>query len=91
MMRLPILHHSAQVRQIPGKVLFSSSAEINSVCKLKAAERLFLLLKLSTPEPPPTQANKGRGRSRYNVCHIYSKHSQDAEWYLCLIQTALGI
>lgn len=51
------------VRQIPGKVLFSSSAEVSKVCELKAAERLFLLLKLSTPEPLPTQANKAKAAS----------------------------
>lgn len=50
------------MRLIPGKVLFSSSAEISEVCELKAAERLFLLLKLSPPEPLPTHANKGRTR-----------------------------
>ncbi|XP_013873027.1 THUMP domain-containing protein 2 [Austrofundulus limnaeus] len=37
------------VRQIPGKVLFSSSATIDRVCSLKAAERLFLLLKEDSP------------------------------------------
>ncbi|XP_032409833.1 THUMP domain-containing protein 2 [Xiphophorus hellerii] len=41
---------SAQdVYQIPGKVLFSSSATIHRVCDLKAAERLFLLLKQDSP------------------------------------------
>ncbi|XP_043992219.1 THUMP domain-containing protein 2 isoform X2 [Gambusia affinis] len=41
---------SAQdVYQIPGKVLFSSSAAIYRVCDLKAAERLFLLLKQDSP------------------------------------------
>uniref|UniRef100_A0A3Q3W0P0 Ribosomal RNA large subunit methyltransferase K/L-like methyltransferase domain-containing protein n=1 Tax=Mola mola TaxID=94237 RepID=A0A3Q3W0P0_MOLML len=37
------------VCQIAGKVLFSSSAEISRVCQLKAAERLFLLLKQDSP------------------------------------------
>lgn len=63
-LELMIFHEPAQVRQIPGKVLFSSSAEISKVCELKAAERLFLLLKLSTPEPLLTKANKGRVQSQ---------------------------
>uniref|UniRef100_A0A3B4FT40 THUMP domain containing 2 n=1 Tax=Pundamilia nyererei TaxID=303518 RepID=A0A3B4FT40_9CICH len=37
------------VCQIPGKVLFSSSAKINRVSNLKGAERLFLLLKQDSP------------------------------------------
>ncbi|KAI3362778.1 hypothetical protein L3Q82_001833 [Scortum barcoo] len=37
------------VCQMPGKVLFSSSARINRVSELKAAERLFLLLKQDAP------------------------------------------
>ncbi|KAL7383927.1 hypothetical protein ABVT39_020811 [Epinephelus coioides] len=37
------------VCQMPGKVLFSSSAGINRVSELKAAERLFLLLKQDSP------------------------------------------
>ncbi|KAM9344641.1 THUMP domain-containing protein 2 [Symphorus nematophorus] len=37
------------VRQMPGKVLFSSSAGIDRVSDLKAAERLFLLLKHDCP------------------------------------------
>ncbi|XP_072246737.1 THUMP domain-containing protein 2 isoform X2 [Leuresthes tenuis] len=37
------------VCQIPGKVLFSSSATINRVSELKAAERLFILLKQDSP------------------------------------------
>lgn len=67
-----MFHYPAQVHQIPGKVLFSSSAEIHNVCELKAAERLFLLLKLSTPEPLPTQANKGRGKSKYNYSSFFN-------------------
>ncbi|KAM3605932.1 uncharacterized protein V6R79_007549 [Siganus canaliculatus] len=35
--------------QMPGKVIFSSSAEINKISELKAAERLFLLLKQDSP------------------------------------------
>ncbi|XP_054456457.1 THUMP domain-containing protein 2 [Anoplopoma fimbria] len=38
-----------QVCQMPGKVLFSSSAGINRVSELKAAERLFLFLKRDSP------------------------------------------
>uniref|UniRef100_A0A3B4Z1N9 Uncharacterized protein n=1 Tax=Stegastes partitus TaxID=144197 RepID=A0A3B4Z1N9_9TELE len=37
------------VCQMPGKVLFSSSARIDKVSDLKAAERLFLLLKDDSP------------------------------------------
>ncbi|XP_070697182.1 THUMP domain-containing protein 2 [Pempheris klunzingeri] len=37
------------VCQVPGKVLFSSSAGINRVRELKAAERLFLLLRQDSP------------------------------------------
>ncbi|XP_030604053.1 THUMP domain-containing protein 2 isoform X2 [Archocentrus centrarchus] len=37
------------VCHIPGKVLFSSSANINRISNLKAAERLFLLLKQDLP------------------------------------------
>ncbi|XP_041803774.1 THUMP domain-containing protein 2 [Chelmon rostratus] len=37
------------VCQMPGKVLFSSSAGIDRVSELKAAERLFLLLKQDSP------------------------------------------
>ncbi|KAM7408384.1 hypothetical protein PAMA_002212 [Pampus argenteus] len=37
------------VYQMPGKVLFSSSAAIVRVSELKAAERLFLLLKQESP------------------------------------------
>lgn len=37
------------VCQMPGKVLFSSSAKIVRVSELKAAERLFLLLKQDSP------------------------------------------
>ncbi|KAF0027712.1 hypothetical protein F2P81_020453 [Scophthalmus maximus] len=37
------------VCQMPGKVLFSSSARIDRVSDLKAAERLFLLLKQDSP------------------------------------------
>ncbi|XP_068597801.1 THUMP domain-containing protein 2 [Brachionichthys hirsutus] len=39
----------ANVRQMAGKVLFSSYADINRVGELKAAERLFLLLKQEAP------------------------------------------
>lgn len=41
------------VCQIPGKVLFSSSAKINRVSNLKGAERLFLLLKQDSPQRQP--------------------------------------
>lgn len=34
---------------MPGKILFSSSARINKISELKAAERLFLLLKQDSP------------------------------------------
>uniref|UniRef100_A0A3B3WYL7 THUMP domain-containing protein n=1 Tax=Poecilia mexicana TaxID=48701 RepID=A0A3B3WYL7_9TELE len=47
------------VYQIPGKVLFSSSATIRRVCDLKAAERLFLLLKQDSPVRLSTHTSPG--------------------------------
>lgn len=38
-----------QVCHMPGKVLFSSSLGMDRVVELKAAERLFLLLKKDSP------------------------------------------
>uniref|UniRef100_A0A3P8RLC2 THUMP domain containing 2 n=1 Tax=Amphiprion percula TaxID=161767 RepID=A0A3P8RLC2_AMPPE len=40
---------AGDVCQMPGKVLFSSSAGIDKISGLKAAERLFLLLKQDSP------------------------------------------
>ncbi|KAM9847457.1 THUMP domain-containing protein 2 [Aulostomus maculatus] len=44
------------VCQLPGKVLFSTSARITRVSELKAAERLFLLLKQDSPVTLPAHA-----------------------------------
>ncbi|XP_017284737.1 THUMP domain-containing protein 2 isoform X2 [Kryptolebias marmoratus] len=51
------------VRQIPGKVLFSSSATIDRVSGLKAAERLFLLLKEDSPFRLPSHSSPGKASS----------------------------
>nr|XP_046257281.1 THUMP domain-containing protein 2 [Scatophagus argus] len=51
------------VCQIPGKVLFSSSAGINRVSKLKAAERLFLLLKQDSPVCLPVHTSRAKAAS----------------------------
>uniref|UniRef100_A0A3B3VFE0 THUMP domain containing 2 n=1 Tax=Poecilia latipinna TaxID=48699 RepID=A0A3B3VFE0_9TELE len=47
------------VDHIPGKVLFSSSETIHRVCDLKAAERLFLLLKQDSPVRLSTHTSPG--------------------------------
>ncbi|XP_047206989.1 THUMP domain-containing protein 2 [Girardinichthys multiradiatus] len=51
------------VHQIPGKVLFSSSATIQRVCDLKAAERLFLLLKQDSPVGMSTHTSPAKTAS----------------------------
>ncbi|KAM4598871.1 THUMP domain-containing protein 2 [Fundulus diaphanus] len=51
------------IYQIPGKVLFSSSAAIHRVCDLKAAERLFLLLKRDSPVRMPTHTSPAKAAS----------------------------
>lgn len=48
-----------QVSRLQGKVIFNSSANINTIIDLKAAERLFLLLKHDTPLKLPTHINQG--------------------------------
>ncbi|KAM3862646.1 THUMP domain-containing protein 2 [Diretmus argenteus] len=48
------------VSQIPGKVLFSSSAGITRVRELKAAERLFLLLRRDSPVLLPAQTSPAK-------------------------------
>uniref|UniRef100_A0A1A7YYI5 THUMP domain containing 2 n=2 Tax=Iconisemion striatum TaxID=60296 RepID=A0A1A7YYI5_9TELE len=48
------------VHQIQGKVLFSSSAVIDRVSRLKAAERLFLLLKQDAPLRLPAHTSPAR-------------------------------
>lgn len=48
-----------QVCQLHGKVLFSSSAAIHRITGLKAAERLFLLLKKDSPLRMPTRCSRG--------------------------------
>uniref|UniRef100_A0A3B3E1G0 THUMP domain containing 2 n=1 Tax=Oryzias melastigma TaxID=30732 RepID=A0A3B3E1G0_ORYME len=47
------------VCQLHGKVLFSSSAAIHRITGLKAAERLFLLLKKDSPLRMPTRCSRG--------------------------------
>uniref|UniRef100_A0A3Q3R9G4 Ribosomal RNA large subunit methyltransferase K/L-like methyltransferase domain-containing protein n=1 Tax=Monopterus albus TaxID=43700 RepID=A0A3Q3R9G4_MONAL len=47
------------VRQIPGKVLFSSPMTIDRVSELKAAERLFLLVKQEPPVRLSAHTNPG--------------------------------
>ncbi|KAK1905339.1 THUMP domain containing protein 2 [Dissostichus eleginoides] len=51
------------VCQISGKVLFSSSAGIDRVSELKAAERLFLLLKKDSPVLLPAHTNQAKASS----------------------------
>uniref|UniRef100_A0A087XKS8 THUMP domain containing 2 n=1 Tax=Poecilia formosa TaxID=48698 RepID=A0A087XKS8_POEFO len=51
------------VYHIPGKVLFSSSATIRRVCDLKAAERLFLLLKQDSPVRLSTHTSPAKAAS----------------------------
>ncbi|XP_069568388.1 THUMP domain-containing protein 2 isoform X1 [Brachyistius frenatus] len=51
------------VCQMPGKVLFSSSATINRVRELKAAERLFLLLKQDSPFRLSAHTNPAKAAS----------------------------
>ncbi|KAF7220270.1 THUMP domain-containing protein 2 [Nothobranchius furzeri] len=48
------------VLQFPGKVLFSSSAMVDRVRSLKAAERLFLLLKQDSPLGLPAHTSPAR-------------------------------
>ncbi|KAG7228488.1 hypothetical protein INR49_007661 [Caranx melampygus] len=52
-----------EVCQMTGKVLFSSSARIDRVIQLKAAERLFLLLKHDSPVQLSTHSNRGKAVS----------------------------
>ncbi|XP_031171965.1 THUMP domain-containing protein 2 [Sander lucioperca] len=51
------------VCQMPGKVLFSSSVGINRVSELKAAERLFLLLKQDLPVQLSANTNPAKAAS----------------------------
>ncbi|KAG7512758.1 THUMP domain-containing protein 2 isoform X1 [Solea senegalensis] len=51
------------VCQMPGKVLFSSTEAIDKIIKLKAAERLFLLLKHDSPVRLPAHASPGKAAS----------------------------
>ncbi|KAM4730510.1 THUMP domain-containing protein 2 [Anableps anableps] len=51
------------VYQIPGKVLFSSSVAVHRVCDLKAAERLFLLLKHNSPVRMSTHTSPAKTAS----------------------------
>ncbi|KAF7655029.1 hypothetical protein LDENG_00061740 [Lucifuga dentata] len=51
------------VCQLPGKVLFSSSAGIDAVRRLKAAERLFLLLRHDSPVTLPAHTSTAKAAS----------------------------
>uniref|UniRef100_UPI003AAF6638 THUMP domain-containing protein 2 n=1 Tax=Centroberyx gerrardi TaxID=166262 RepID=UPI003AAF6638 len=51
------------VCQIPGKVLFSCSAGIHRVRELKAAERLFLLLRRDSPVTLPAHSGPAKAAS----------------------------
>ncbi|XP_041865929.1 THUMP domain-containing protein 2 [Melanotaenia boesemani] len=51
------------VCQIPGKVLFSSPATIEKISGLKAAERLFLLLKQDSPLRPSAHTTPAKAAS----------------------------
>lgn len=51
------------VSRLQGKVIFNSSANINTIIDLKAAERLFLLLKHDTPLKLPTHINQAKAAS----------------------------
>uniref|UniRef100_A0A3P8RA11 THUMP domain-containing protein n=1 Tax=Astatotilapia calliptera TaxID=8154 RepID=A0A3P8RA11_ASTCA len=69
------------VCQIPGKVLFSSSAKINRVSNLKGAERLFLLLKQDSPVSlscNPWDPHRNR--------HSYSVDMFKKMFYFCVKQ-----
>ncbi|XP_068184364.1 THUMP domain-containing protein 2 isoform X2 [Antennarius striatus] len=52
------------VCQMSGKVLFSSRADISRISELKAAERLFLLLKVDSPVNLPSHSAASVLRSR---------------------------
>uniref|UniRef100_H3CWS2 THUMP domain-containing protein n=1 Tax=Tetraodon nigroviridis TaxID=99883 RepID=H3CWS2_TETNG len=51
------------IYQIPGKVIFSSSADIHKICQLKAAERLFLLMKQDHPVSLSAKTNPAKAAS----------------------------
>ncbi|XP_056148082.1 THUMP domain-containing protein 2 [Lampris incognitus] len=48
------------VCQIPGRLLFSSSAPISKVTQLKSAERLFLLLRQDSPVKLPVHTSQAK-------------------------------
>lgn len=52
---------------MPGKVLFSTSAGIKSVCELKAAERVFLLLKQESPLRVSVYTKTGTSLTRKHI------------------------
>ncbi|KAM4607227.1 uncharacterized protein thumpd2 [Polymixia lowei] len=54
---------SEHVCQIPGKVLFSSSAGIHRIRELKSAERLFLLLRQDSPVTIPVHTSPAKAAS----------------------------
>ncbi|XP_011601405.1 THUMP domain-containing protein 2 [Takifugu rubripes] len=51
------------VYQIPGKVIFSSTADVNRLCQLKAAERIFLFLKQDHPVSITAKTNPAKAAS----------------------------
>uniref|UniRef100_A0A3P9MY06 THUMP domain containing 2 n=1 Tax=Poecilia reticulata TaxID=8081 RepID=A0A3P9MY06_POERE len=70
------------VYQIPGKVLFSSSATIHRVCDLKAAERLFLLLKQDSPVRMSTHSSPGTSQAPKQEEYLYT-------CYVCIFSKAI--
>ncbi|XP_073683542.1 THUMP domain-containing protein 2-like [Garra rufa] len=49
---------ATQVKQIPGRVFFSSNSDLQTVTQLKSAERLFLLLRKAEPISLPNNPAK---------------------------------
>lgn len=60
-----------QVYQIPGKVIFSSSADVNRLCQLKAAERIFLFLKQDHPVSITAKTNPGTRTANTSKAQIW--------------------
>lgn len=69
------MYPCGQVYQIPGKVIFSSSADIHRVCQLKTAERLFLFLKQDHPVLLPAKMKPGTNLVNTSGAHIKHKFS----------------
>uniref|UniRef100_A0A8C9YBM8 THUMP domain containing 2 n=1 Tax=Sander lucioperca TaxID=283035 RepID=A0A8C9YBM8_SANLU len=72
------------VCQMPGKVLFSSSVGINRVSELKAAERLFLLLKQDLPVQLSANTNPGTLNAHIHVLQNMGNTLADIKLYACL-------